>query len=161
MIRRESCGFFISIVSALPHLLGEDKCHEDLGQMLWRDGRRCPGYNSNRAIKRGRNDRQPARQRYLCRNFGERFDDLTGTVFAGRCSPLSVRLAFLVPDGPERGRWPEDGGPAPCRGPSGVGPRCAFRGEWNAALTPELYFVSLSEQMDLATISHGYAAHRV
>lgn len=63
--------------------------------MRWPHGTRCPGCTSNRVAKRGRNDRQPARQRYLCRNCGKRFDDLTGTLFAGRHQPLSVWLAFL------------------------------------------------------------------
>ncbi|MGZ8219875.1 transposase [Methylomagnum sp.] len=79
----------------LPHLLDEDKCHEELRRMRWRHGTRCPGRASNRVFTRGRHDRPPACQRCLCGNCGKRFDDLTGTIFAGRHPPLAVWLAFL------------------------------------------------------------------
>jgi transposase-like protein len=39
-------------------------------------------------IKKGRDDAQPERQRYECRPCGRRFDDLTGTIFAGHHQPL-------------------------------------------------------------------------
>ena len=43
--------------------------------------------------KQGRDDTEPARQRYLCKSCNRRFDDLTGTIFAG--PPQSLRVWIL------------------------------------------------------------------
>ena len=44
--------------------------------------------SSTAVIKDGRDDTQPHRQRHLCRDCRKRFDDLTGTIFAGHHQPL-------------------------------------------------------------------------
>ena len=38
---------------------------------------------------------ESARQRYECKNCGKRFDDLTGTIFAGHHQPLKVWILCL------------------------------------------------------------------
>ena len=51
--------------------------------------------NSKRVIKRGFDDKEPARQRYECRACEKRFDDLTDTIFAGHHQPLKVWILCL------------------------------------------------------------------
>jgi transposase-like protein len=46
-------------------------------------------------IKDGRDDTQPHRQRYQCHSCRRRFDDLTGTIFAGHHRPLRIWIAGL------------------------------------------------------------------
>jgi len=46
--------------------------------------------DSTEVSKQGRDDTQPERQRYLCKACDRRFDDLTGTIFAGHHQPLRV-----------------------------------------------------------------------
>ncbi|MEZ5476765.1 MAG: hypothetical protein R3E95_04525 [Thiolinea sp.] len=46
-------------------------------------------------IRRGKDDRQPERQRYQCKACDKRFDDLTGTVFEGHHQPLKVWVLCL------------------------------------------------------------------
>ena len=46
-------------------------------------------------IKRGFDDKEPARQRYECRACEKRFDDLTDTIFAGHHQSLKVWILCL------------------------------------------------------------------
>jgi transposase-like protein len=46
-------------------------------------------------IRNGHDEAQPYRQRYLCKSCKKRFDDLTGTVFAGHHQPLRVWVLCL------------------------------------------------------------------
>ncbi len=50
---------------------------------------------SNKINPRGQNHRRRACRRYSRKNYGKRFDDLTGTIFMGRHPSLSVGLAHL------------------------------------------------------------------
>ena len=79
----------------LNNLIDEEKCYEEVRRIRWPNGVRCPGCTSNKITKRGRNHRQQACRRYTCKNCGNRFDDLTGTIFMGRHQPVSVWLAYL------------------------------------------------------------------
>lgn len=45
--------------------------------------------------KRGKHETHPARQRYVCGQCERQFDDLTGTLFAGRHQPLRTWIACL------------------------------------------------------------------
>ncbi|MBI2572207.1 MAG: hypothetical protein HYV63_34800 [Candidatus Schekmanbacteria bacterium] len=45
-------------------------------------GSRCPHCGSEQVIRQGRDETRP-RQRYPCKACERRFDDLTGTIFAG------------------------------------------------------------------------------
>jgi transposase-like protein len=69
-------------------LIDDAKCFETIRAMRWPDGVRCPECNSAEVTKDGRDDSQPERQRYKCHGCSKRFDDLTGTVFAGHHQPL-------------------------------------------------------------------------
>jgi transposase-like protein len=59
------------------------------------DGVRCPECNSAEVTKDGRDDTHSERQRHRCHDCGKRFDDLTGTIFAGRHQPLRVWILCL------------------------------------------------------------------
>jgi len=59
------------------------------------DGLVRPPCSSNSVVKHGRDDIRPDRRRCECKGRLKRFDDLTGTVFAGRHLPLRIRIARL------------------------------------------------------------------
>ena len=74
----------------LQSLIDDAKCFETVRAMRWPDGVRCPECGSAEAIKDGRDDTQPERQRYRCHGCRKRFDDLSGTILAGHHQPLRV-----------------------------------------------------------------------
>ena len=76
-------------------LLDEAQCYDRLREMRWPEGRQCPTCDSHRVIRRGFDDDHPARQRYECKSCGARFDDLTGTIFAGHHQPLKIWILTL------------------------------------------------------------------
>jgi transposase-like protein len=63
--------------------------------LRWSDEISCPHCESRKIIKRGFDDKETNRQRYEWKGCGKRFDDLTGTVFAGHHQPLKVWIIFL------------------------------------------------------------------
>src|SRR5262245_12621317 len=71
-------------------LIDDAKCFQTVRLMRWPDGVRCPGCGSAEVSMDGHDDTQPERQRYQCHGCRERFDDLTGTIFAGHHPPLRV-----------------------------------------------------------------------
>jgi transposase-like protein len=76
-------------------LIDDAKCFELMRQHRWPEGVRCPSCGSSSVARHGRDDSQPHRQRYRCASCGTRFDDLTGTVLAGRHQPLRVWVLCL------------------------------------------------------------------
>ncbi len=64
-------------------------------ELRWPEGRQCPFCDSKRIIRRGFDDKESARQRYECKDCEKRFDDLTGTIFAGHHQPLKVWILCL------------------------------------------------------------------
>jgi transposase-like protein len=76
-------------------LIDDAKCFETVRMTRWPDGVRCPECDSATVTKDGRDDTQPARQRYQCHDCWKRFDDLTGTIFAGHHQPLRVWILCL------------------------------------------------------------------
>jgi transposase-like protein len=56
---------------------------------------RCTECGSAEVTKDGRDETQPDRQRSHCQGCRKRFDDLTGTIFAGHHQPLRVRVLCL------------------------------------------------------------------
>jgi transposase-like protein len=50
---------------------------------------------SSEISKPGRDETQPERRRYVCKACNRRFDDLTGTIFAGHHQPLRVWILCL------------------------------------------------------------------
>ena len=79
----------------LSALLDDAKCFALVRQHRWPEGVRCPGCGSDAVIRDGCDDTQPCRQRYRCKACAGRFDDLTGTVLAGRHRPLRVWVSCL------------------------------------------------------------------
>lgn len=82
-------------VVKIQHLVSDKQCYETVRNMRWPKGVQCPHCHSQHVIKNGHNDQQPARQYYQCKNCGKRFDDLTGTVFAGHHQPLKIWILCL------------------------------------------------------------------
>jgi len=76
-------------------LIDDTKCFETVRSLRWPEGVHCPMCNSAEVSKQGRDDTQPERQRYLCKSCDRRFDDLTGTIFAGHHQPLRVWILCL------------------------------------------------------------------
>ena len=55
----------------------------------------CPHCHSPQVTKQGHDESQPERQKYECTVCRKRFDDLTGTIFAGHHYPLRVWMLCL------------------------------------------------------------------
>ncbi len=79
----------------ITNLIDDAKCYEMVRQYRWPDGVCCPHCDSTQVAKRGKDDTQLERQRYVCKDCGKQFDDLTNSVFAGRHQPLRVWVACL------------------------------------------------------------------
>jgi transposase-like protein len=76
-------------------LIDDAKCYQTVREMRWPDRTICPHCSSESVIKDGRDDTQLHRQRYLCHGCQRRFDDLTGTIFAGHHQPLRTWILCL------------------------------------------------------------------
>ena len=76
-------------------LFDDAKCYQAIRDMRWPDGLTCPHCSSGSVIKNGRDDTETSRQRYECKACRRRFDDLTGTIFAGHHQPLRAWIACL------------------------------------------------------------------
>ena len=76
-------------------LIDDAKCYQTIRDLRWPEGVTCPHCSSASVIKNGRDDTQPHRRRYECKGCGQRFDDLTGTIFAGHHQPLQTWIACL------------------------------------------------------------------
>ena len=79
----------------LSSLIDDAKCYALVRQQRWPEGVRCPACGGATVIRHGRDDTQEQRQRYRCSDCRVRFDDLTGTVLAGRHQPLRVWVLCL------------------------------------------------------------------
>ena len=77
------------------NLIDDVKCFETVRQMRWPDGVTCPHCASPRVTKQGHDETQPARRKYECTACHRRFDDLTGTIFAGHHQPLRTWITCL------------------------------------------------------------------
>jgi transposase-like protein len=80
--------------------IGDVKCFETVRQMRRPDGVTCPHCASPRITKQGRDESQSARQKDECVACRRRFDDLTGTIFAGHHRPLRTWITCLSFMGP-------------------------------------------------------------
>jgi transposase-like protein len=79
----------------LQSLVDEAKCFDTVRRLRWPEGVRCPQCHSEKVARHGHDDRQRERQRYRCTACLARFDDLTGTIFAGHDQPLRVWILCL------------------------------------------------------------------
>ena len=78
------------MIVTIQNLVDDAKCFETVRQMRWPEGVTCPHCDSPRVTKQGQDENQPVRQKYECAACRKRFDDLTGTIFAGHHQPLRV-----------------------------------------------------------------------
>lgn len=76
-------------------LLDDEKCFAKVRELRWPDGTLCPFCGSSHITRQGRDEIQPARQRYACKACDKRFDDLTDTIFARRHQPLRMWILCL------------------------------------------------------------------
>ncbi|WP_444931581.1 transposase [Microbulbifer sp. SSSA002] len=76
-------------------LLDNAKCYEQIRQYRWPDGVCCPHCLSQDVTRQGKDDTQPEKQRYRCKDCQRRFDDLTLSVFSGHHQPLKVWVHCL------------------------------------------------------------------
>jgi transposase-like protein len=76
-------------------LIDDVLCYQTVRSLRWPEGTRCPECGSADLTKDGRDDTQPARQRYQGHGCWKRFDDLSGTIFAGHHQPLRVWILCL------------------------------------------------------------------
>jgi transposase-like protein len=79
----------------IQNLIEDVQGYQTVRELRWPDGVQCPSCASQHVIKRGLDDTEPARQRYECHDCDKRFDDLTGTIFAGHHQPLKVWILCL------------------------------------------------------------------
>ncbi|MBC6424715.1 MAG: transposase [Hormoscilla sp. SP12CHS1] len=59
----------------LTNLIDDAKCYETIREFRWPEGTCCPHCGSKEISKRGKDERQPSRQRYRCRGCDKQFDD--------------------------------------------------------------------------------------
>jgi transposase-like protein len=76
-------------------LIDDAQCYDTVRELRWPEERQCPFCDSKRIVRRGFDDKEVYRQRYECKECGKRFDDLTGTIFAGHHQPLKVWILCL------------------------------------------------------------------
>lgn len=76
-------------------LIDDAKCFQTVRDLRWPNGVSCPHCSSPVVTKQGHDETQPHRQRYQCSACQKRFDDLTGTIFAGHHQPLRVWILCL------------------------------------------------------------------
>ena len=85
----------IPVLINLQTLIDEQKCYETVRQLRWSQGVTCCKCSSKHVVKRGFDETQPYRQRYQCQACKSRFDDLSGTIFAGHHQPLQTWILCL------------------------------------------------------------------
>jgi transposase-like protein len=76
-------------------LVSDASCFQKVRELRWPGGVTCPHCGSDDTVKRGKDETQPERQRYECKDCPRRFDDLTGTVLEGHHQPLKAWILCL------------------------------------------------------------------
>ncbi len=79
----------------LAGLLDEAKCFELVRRTRWPQGVRCIRCGDGHVLRNGRDDTQRLRRRYVCRDCGVRFDDLSDTALARHHQPLKTWVLCL------------------------------------------------------------------
>ena len=87
-------------------LIDDARCFPTVREIRWPNGVRCPEWSATDVFKDDRDETQPERQRYLCHGGSKRFDDLSGTVFAGHHQLLRVWVLCLDFMGPNLSNEP-------------------------------------------------------
>lgn len=77
-------------------LIDDARCFVAVRKYRWPEKVCCPKCNhSEEIIKRGMDNKCPAKQRYECKRCHSRFDDLTDCIFSGHHQPLKTWIIFL------------------------------------------------------------------
>jgi transposase-like protein len=79
----------------LSHQIDDAKGYETVSFSALGSGRLLPQVNNLSVIKRGKDETQPHRQRYQCKQCSAHFDDLSDTIFAGHHQPLRMWILYL------------------------------------------------------------------
>jgi transposase-like protein len=69
--------------------------YETVCKLLGPEGIHFPFCDSMRVIRKGFGEKEPAGQRYECKEYEKRFDDLTDTIFTGHHQPFKVWILGL------------------------------------------------------------------
>ena len=79
----------------LSALIDNAKCFALVRQHRWPEGVRCPACRRSTIVRDGFDQTQAHRQRFRCKAYARRFDDLSGTVLAGHYQPLRIWVMCL------------------------------------------------------------------
>jgi transposase-like protein len=79
----------------IKNLVDDAQCYETVRKLRWSEGTQCACCGSMQIIRRGFDEKAPDKQRYECKDCQKRFDDLTGTIFAGHHQPLKIWILCL------------------------------------------------------------------
>lgn len=83
------------IIINIGGLIDQQKCYQKVRELRWSDEPKCVCCNSNNVVNNGHKKDHPECQKYLCKDCGKQFDDLTDTVFSGHHQPLSIWILCL------------------------------------------------------------------
>lgn len=79
----------------IQNLIEDAKCYDTIRALRWPDGVRCVHCRSAAVTKQGRDTTQPERRKYLGKDCGRWFDDLSETIFARHHQPLRTWVLCL------------------------------------------------------------------
>ena len=77
------------------NLIDDARCFETVRAMRWPQGVTCPSATLPKSRNRGTTKPSRNDKKYECTVCRKRFDDLTGTIFAGHHQPLRVWMLCL------------------------------------------------------------------
>jgi transposase-like protein len=80
---------------SIQKLISEAQCYETIREMRWKSGVKCIECQSMEVNRNGSKGDKKACRKYICKNCGKHFDDLTGTVLSGHHQPLKVWILCL------------------------------------------------------------------
>lgn len=76
-------------------LISEAQCYETIRELRWINGVKCVNCGSIEVSRNGYKGEENICRKYLCRECGKHFDDLTDTVFSGHHQPLKTWVLCL------------------------------------------------------------------
>ena len=79
----------------IQYLISEQQCYETVRTMRWSEGVICVCCQSSNVKRNGRKEKGSACQKYVCKDCGKNFDDLTDTIFSGHHQPLRTWIICL------------------------------------------------------------------
>ena len=76
-------------------LVDNSHCYETIRNMRWANGVLCVQCGSSQVNKNGHTQNEDACHKYICKDCGKQFDDLTNTIFAGHHQPVKTWVLCL------------------------------------------------------------------